>query len=126
MMRTDKCVLDMNRILIVAFVALLAAVLWIGFAQLGLERKLAKLQAQTEQYAQELSNRPVLALEGLREAQARLAETELALSLAEQRLSSLSAQLNGMQRRPQPFSRPPPMLEPMTTFTPVEPRPPAS
>ena len=107
------------KIIVFAF-ALLAAVLWIGFNQARLERKLANLQAQNQQFALELSNRPVSALDGLKEAQARLAETELALNLAEQRLSALTAQLNSMQRRPQPMSRAPYIVEPMTRFTPVE------
>jgi hypothetical protein len=79
--------------------ALAGTALWLGFRQVRVEQKVAKLEAENQEFAQEVANRFAATPEGGRETQSRLKETQLALDLAERRLSNLTAQLEDLQRQ---------------------------
>jgi len=69
-----------------------------------MQARLTALEAENRRLAEELSAHPAEP-DGTQEAKARMAETQAALSLAEQRLSNLAAQLESLQRRAQAPSR---------------------
>ena len=116
----------MKWIVILSVAVLAGAVFWVGFNQVRLERRLAELQAQHQHLEEELASRASANPEAAREAQRRLEQTQLALAQAEQRLSSLTARMEGvqphLQTSPQ-FSKP---LGPIPSFSTIEPHAPAS
>lgn len=116
----------MKRSIVAAGLAMAGAVAWIGFREANLEAKLKGLEAEKQGLVNELSNQAAAPLAEMRNAQSRLADTELALTLAEERLSKLNAHLNEAQRRLQPIRQDSAPVETVDVLTSPAPRLPAS
>jgi hypothetical protein len=78
----------MKMLLVLILVGLLAAVAWLGIRQRVLEREVAGLRAENQEFAEEIASKPTVSPEALASAELALQASQAALAATEQRLTN--------------------------------------